>query len=431
MKLLRAMGMSAVAVVVAIFTMGGSLEPTTADAQTGAITCGSVVRGDVDGNGVGDLLVRAWDPQAGTDFELVRYPTQDRQVIGATALDARVEPSVTLDAAALGDLDGDGCAEAVFGGQLWPTASDQWYGTQSRLYVVPGSPTGLHLDRAVRIDLDGDAINQIVVVPGTHQIAATTRRNTGGEARGTLHVLTLNSQFASVIHRVVRGQDLKVQGAEQFGYALAADGNTIAVGSPDELIDRTGVRGAVYLYSASTLRYTRIHQRSKGVYTRWLSRFGHSVDLLDGRLVIGAPNADVGNHNGAGRVYLLRWNETKRTYSVVRSFSQATKGVPGAARDNDALGSTVVIARGLTASSSYDVVAAAMYDQLDNVKNSSLPHRHELRQRRLPIDHTGLTWSAVHPQEARDVRLDTGGTQRRPPNQRRPGFRFSTRPPRH
>jgi hypothetical protein len=41
--------------------------------------------------------------------------------------------------------------------------------------------------------------------------------------------------------------------------------------------------------------------------------------------------------------------------------------VPGAARDNDALGSTVVIARGLTASSSYDVVAAAMYDQLDNV----------------------------------------------------------------
>lgn len=230
---------------------------------------------------------------------------------------------------------------------------------------------------------------------------------------------------------MVRGQDLKVQGAEQFGYALAADGNTIAVGSPDELIDRTGVRGAVYLYSASTLRYTRIHQRSKGVYTCWLSRFGHSVDLLDGRLVIGAPNADVGSHNGAGRVHLLRWNETKRTYSVVRSFSQATKGVPGAARDNDALGSTVVIARGLTASSSYDVVAAAMYDQLDNVKNSRLPHRHELRQRRLPIDHTGLTWSALHPQEARDVRLDTRGTQRRPPNQRRPGFPVSTRPPRH
>lgn len=169
---------------------------------------------------------------------------------------------------------------------------------------------------------------------------------------------------------MVRGQDLKVQGAEQFGYALAADGNTIAVGSPDELIDRTGVRGAVYLYSASTLRYTRIHQRSKGVYTRWLSRFGHSVDLLDGRLVIGAPNADVGSHNGAGRVHLLRWNETKRTYSVVRSFSQATKGVPGAARDNDALGSTVVIARGLTASSSYDVVAAAMYDQLDDLKTA-------------------------------------------------------------
>lgn len=169
---------------------------------------------------------------------------------------------------------------------------------------------------------------------------------------------------------MVRGQDLKVQGAEQFGYALAADGNTIAVGSPDELIDRTGVRGAVYLYSASTLRYTRIHQRSKGVYTCWLSRFGHSVDLLDGRLVIGAPNADVGSHNGAGRVHLLRWNETKRTYSVVRSFSQATKGVPGAARDNDALGSTVVIARGLTASSSYDVVAAAMYDQLDDLKTA-------------------------------------------------------------
>lgn len=168
-------------------------------------------------------------------------------LIGAKDLDPNVERSVSLSAAALGDLDGDGCADAVFGGQLRPTGEVS-FGTKGRLYVVPGSPDGLRFDRAVRINLDSDAISRIALLPATRQIAATTRTS----SRGALHVITLDRAFTTLTHKVVKSAVLGRQEHSQFGYALAADATTLAVGSPVAVIDHTGVRGAVYLFSAKT-----------------------------------------------------------------------------------------------------------------------------------------------------------------------------------
>jgi len=335
--------------------------------------CVAGTAGDIDGNGVGDLVVEArrYGPTQ-TQFDVLRFPDGQRISIGLADLDPAPEAGLWIRDVALGDLDGDGCAEAVFVGDI-PDLNYtplNLYQYRPRLYVVPGSPDGLNLAGTVRIDLPGGGARHVTVLPATHQIAVTTTAKAGG----TLLVHTLGVGLTAGTTWQVTAKDLGIAsgGRADFGFALSASGDTIAVGSPAQALGIFADAGAVYLFSSPTMTHVRLTQKTKGMpkASPYGQRFGASVAYLDGRLAIGAPGAQIGDHNDAGRVNLVLWNETKRTYKVLRSFNQDSKHVTGIARSWDILGSEVLIARGLTGSGSYDVVAGARLDQLGTTKGA-------------------------------------------------------------
>lgn len=335
--------------------------------------CVAGTAGDIDGNGVGDLVVEArrYGPTQ-TQFDVLRYPDGQRASIGLADVDPAAEAGLWIRDMALGDLDGDGCAEAVFVGDL-PDPNHtplNLYQYKPRLYVVPGSPDGLNLAGTVRIDLPGGGARHVAVLPATRQIAVTTTAQSGG----TLLVHTLGVGLTAGTTWQVTAKDLGIAsgGRADFGVALSASGHTIAVGNPGQALGIYADAGAVFLFSSPTMTHVRLTQRTKGMpkASPYGQRFGASVAYLDGRLAIGAPGAQIGDHYAAGRVNLVLWNETKRTYKVLRSFNQDSRHVTGIARSWDILGSEVLIARGLTGSGSYDVVAGARLDQLGTTKGA-------------------------------------------------------------
>lgn len=339
-----------------------------APGPSGADVCGPGVAGDVDGNGVGDLVVEAARFGAvATQFDVILYPDGQRIGIDVTDMDSSKEYWPVLEAAALGDLDGDGCAEIVFVGDVpdpnyTPINS---YRYRPRLYIVPGSPEGPQVAKATRIDLPGGGARNVALLPAEHQIAVTTA--TSGDSSLVVHTLGVGLTAGTSVEVTATSLGIKTAAErEHFGWALSADDHTIAVGSPGEKLGVYANAGAVYVFSMPAMTKVRLTQKSKGMpkSSPYGQRFGSSVAYLDGRLAIGASHAQIGDKSDAGRVNLVRWNEANRTYKVVRSFSQTTTGVPGKARNLDLFGDAILLSRGLTGAGTYDVVVAARLDQL-------------------------------------------------------------------
>lgn len=356
--------------VTAALLIAAAVPQLQAPAAAASAPCGSGVRGDVDGNGTGDLAVNSirYDysrPGHRTDFDVIRYPEGQRVEVSVDQLDP--EPlSGHLVEAAFGDLNGDGCADLVF------AADDANATGTARLYLVPGSPSGLALSSAQRINLPADLVQKVAVVAHASggQIAVTTRSDKGNHA---LRVLTVNNDLQVTGSTTITAASLRIKVPQNsyfgFGMSLAASGRTIVVGSPNEKVGKAHTLGAVHLFTATdaapmTFRHTRITENSPHIPGRaFLASFGEAVDYLDGRLAVGSPDWEYVHKNytanNAGAVYLLRWNESTRTYKFVRRINQATKGVPDKAESWDRLGYEVLLARGLTRPGSYDVVAAS------------------------------------------------------------------------
>ncbi len=112
-----------------------------------------------------------------------------------------------------------------------------------------------------------------------------------------------------------------------FGYTVAVDGSTVAVGAPGDLFfDQPPSKGAVYLYTEpaggwgsvaspmyDTLKLQSTHE-PKG------DSFGGSVALSGPRLAVGAPTHVLGQHDSAGEGYVFHtidnWAHGKQVVSL-------------------------------------------------------------------------------------------------------------------
>ena len=272
------------------------------------------------------------------------------------------------------DLNGDVCADAVlFAGSYTP-----W------LKVALGTPDGLDVAGATEVPIpqaEDAGEEQDVALEfeaaalrhhGLSQLVLSGRHSweEGSEPYGGfIDFLTLDAGFGLAATQV-----LEFPGAEgpirAFGSALATSGGTVAVGVPMATVSGRFAAGAVRIYTPDgvdpgkfVLRKV-LTQNSAGVPGAAESndRFGAALAMRDGRLAIGAPGEDDGRIGDAGLVQPLRWKEATATYTAYRAITQDTPGVAGSNEARDDFGARLAIARGLTATGSYDILIGASED---------------------------------------------------------------------
>ena len=124
-----------------------------------------------------------------------------------------------------------------------------------------------------------------------------------------------------------------------FGYSVALDGDTLAVGAPYEDSSSTGINndqndnmseysGAVYIFTRSDSTWTQ-QAYIKASNSETYDGFGFSVDLNNETLVVGAPYEDsssTGVNSIPNNDFLnIPWNGAGAVYVFVRSDSEWTQ----------------------------------------------------------------------------------------------------------
>ncbi len=356
----------AAAVLAGIAFCWGQGTPTVATALPSVTTpcgAGAPATGDYNGDGAVDLAVTTWRNEVDRSGLFVSL---DRTARGAW-LDIRGE---TLSNA---DLNGDKCADAIVTGWDIGTKVTLLLGTPSGLdsatattLVLPQSAGFSGFDKVIArsIGFVHDGISQVVVAGFVYLDADQTPRNP------FVDVFTLDGSGKPGPAQVLDMTGL-VTDVNEWRPNLAADDGVLVAGVADT-VNGKRLAGAVHVFTPdATDRRLLVHraaitQATPGVTgtPEAYDSFGQSVALRDGYLAIGTPHESLGKAKYAGQVQLMRWNAAAAAFKSVRALDQNTKGVVGTNESRDYFGTAVVIARGLTATSSYDVVIGTPFERV-------------------------------------------------------------------
>lgn len=281
----------------------------------------ALAAGDTNGDGRDDLLVGVPGEGVGSAAEagmavLLRGSANGLSATGAMSLTQRGPMSGASEAGdrlgaavALGDLDGDGDADAVLG--------------------APGEKLGA-----------ANAAGSIHVLDGS--------------ANG----LTFSGQQS--IHQGTAGVGGAGENGDGFGSSLAmgrinGDARTdLVVGAPGEDVGARADAGAVWVFfgnsSGVAISNSRaLNQASSGVAGAAESgdRFGASVAVADingdgyGEVVVGIPGEDTDGRTDAGAVHVLYGTNGSMTAAGDRIISQDSPDVSGASEHGDGFGTAV------------------------------------------------------------------------------------------
>ncbi|MGH8866381.1 MAG: FG-GAP repeat protein, partial [Actinomycetes bacterium] len=328
--------------------------------------------GSVDGDLVADVVVGLPHRHAEAGLLDVRASRAGDQRLTGSELDlgAPTAGDALGAAVAVGDVDGDGCADVL--------AGSPGYGRRGALHVAFGSPDGVATDGVVSLPYDGVAGDRFGAT------VALSRRGTGrpGEAGAVVHDLWVGApgwddgrtrDAGAVAHYVLRpggeprlrvvSATLVTQGTprvpgfsevdDRFGEVLAAGPGGVVVGQPHENVGpRVDAGTATWLaYDTASGDLTA---RSRSLDTPGVPGLAHRGDRMgaavavgpQGRAMVGVPGREVDRVHNAGAV--ARFDPTggwrPGTASLV---TQAMPGIPGRVERGDRFGSAVVLGRGL------------------------------------------------------------------------------------
>ncbi|SDS83754.1 FG-GAP repeat-containing protein [Friedmanniella luteola] len=319
------------------------------------------VTGDVDGDGLADLVVGlpGWDGTGAVDLRLTSAPS--RLLVPA---DVGLQPDAgdAFGAAvALADLDADGCDDLVIGA---PGTVDA-----GRVHVVFGAPDGFRPTGRLTLDADASPADRFGA-----SVSVSERRGPAEQPAGAdLWVGSPDDspgavrRAGSVAHFAVAGAGERpvlveklgqatpgVPGTpevdDRFGAVLAARPSGVLVGVPQEDV---GSRRDAGVVTALELRdavegvddATSWTQDSAGVAgsAEAGDRFGAAVAASSGHALVGVPGEDVGSRRDAGMVQIFR-EPTGGGLPVPRSgLTEDSPGVPGTAEAGDELGAAVLV----------------------------------------------------------------------------------------
>ena len=155
----------------------------------------------------------------------------------------------------------------------------------------------------------GDLFGQAVALNGSFAaVGAPHGRDGEGTYTGAVYVY---DQVTGKHHTTITNPN-PVTGA--FGHTIALEGNRVVVGDPQASTPTTFYSGAAYVFDVMSGEQLLTLRPSRSVPGRpgW---FGHSVDVSDSMIVVGAPHEQV-ESIPAGMVYGF----DRKTGEIVRKF---------------------------------------------------------------------------------------------------------------
>lgn len=259
------------------------------------------------------------------------------------------------------DLDQDGCSDLIVG-QPFPRVSDTDPAEAGRVSIVYGSGTGLDFSRNRIVSLGepddwfggsiavlGAPVPTALVVGAPFYWGNDTYYG-GGIAVYPLVGGEVDEAGVKILTQNSPGVPSSSRTADAFGWAVAASGNTVLVGTPNEDISGKSNAGQATLLtfdSTLAISYAKaINQDTSGVPdgTSTSDLFGASVAASANWFAIGAPGENLGTVVNAGLVQPFTYTPGG-SISPKSAIHQNSTGVPGSNEKNDYFGDSITFFR--------------------------------------------------------------------------------------
>lgn len=176
-----------------------------------------------------------------------------------------------------------------------------------------------------------DQLGWSVDVDGDTAVVGAPYADVGGSAdQGSAYVFVRSGGVWTQQERLTAADGAA---GDQFGRAVAVDGDTIVVGAPQQRVGADGARGAVYVFTRSgTVWGQEGHLTAAGAMA---GAFGSSVALDGDTALVGDPSCVVGAYVRTGAAFVFERSGT--------TWNLAQQLVAGAAAADDWFGSSVAL----------------------------------------------------------------------------------------
>lgn len=232
------------------------------------------------------------------------------------------------------------------------------------LFIKPGSGWR-HAKLITRLTVANghrnDGFGFSVAIAGSTIVVGAPRAHPGGSASaGAVYLFSRPvGGWGNAHHPTGQLVPTDRSSTDKFGYALAAHGPTIVVGSPGHVVGFHPGQGAAYVFTRSGRGWFGTHHQQAELSTDEIApntQLGYSVAIAGRTIVAGAPYRKVGNNAAQGAAYVFRervggWRDASQD-----AILTATDGA-----SSDFLGTSVAV-------SGDTVVAGAPYHQVGNQK---------------------------------------------------------------
>ena len=331
-----------------------------APAASAAAACdpGNGVAGDLNSDGLPDVVVGvpSYDDERGAIDIL--FSDGQRRFVPASEFLPQSRPGDRFgESVALGDLDGNGCAELAVGAPGRDSSRGSAYLLRS------SASNGLTLVRVFNGTADHGSFGAQVLLltpaaatPAPQLVVSAPTADDGAKwEAGQVAVIPLTATGSQASPRTVITQNSPgvpntSENGDRFGTALAGQDRTIVIGTPAEAVGSRREAGMVTLLSATAAKPTTysgvaVTQNATGVpgTAEAGDLFGSAVAFRDHYVLIGAPGETIGKAKWTGQVHILNFDPAKRTFRSLRAVHQDSPGIPSSNETGDYFGSSVAL----------------------------------------------------------------------------------------
>jgi hypothetical protein len=159
-----------------------------------------------------------------------------------------------------------------------------------------------------------DNFGAAVALDGETLVVAANGATVGGNpAQGAVYVFTQSNGNWTQTQKLTANDGAAY---DNFGLSVVLQGSTILVGSPHATVGNNPAQGAIYVFTQSNGNWTQT-QRLTASDGAANDSFGQSVAIGEGTVLVGAYNASVNGHSGQGAAYIFTnsngtWGQTQK-----------------------------------------------------------------------------------------------------------------------